>query len=109
MSDPESTLRTLTDEFLAQEDQIKLGGGSKAIDRQHAKNRLTARERINKLLDDGSHFQELGLWAAYGMYKDAGGAPGAGVVVGIGAVHGKKHMIIANDATVKAGAFFPMT
>jgi len=109
MSDPESTLRTLTDEFLAQEDQIKIGGGSKAIDRQHAKNRLTARERINKLIDDGSHFQELGLWAAYGMYKDAGGAPGAGVVVGIGSVHGKKHMIIANDATVKAGAFFPMT
>lgn len=109
MSDPESTLRALTHEFLAQEAQIQMGGGAKAIERQHAKNRLTARERIEKLIDDGSHFQELGLWAAHAMYKEAGGAPGAGVVVGIGSVHGKKHMIIANDATVKAGAFFPMT
>jgi 3-methylcrotonyl-CoA carboxylase beta subunit len=109
MSEPEATLRALTDEFLSQESQIMLGGGRKAIERQHAKRRLTARERINKLIDDGSHFQELGLWAAFGMYKEAGGAPGAGVVVGIGSVHGKKHMIIANDATVKAGAFFPMT
>lgn len=109
MSESDPTLRTLTQEFLSQEDQIKQGGGPKAIERQHAKSRLTARERIEKLVDDGSHFQELGLWAAYGMYTDAGGAPGAGVVVGIGSVHGKKHMIIANDATVKAGAFFPMT
>lgn len=109
MSDPELTLRALTHEFLAQEAQIQMGGGAKAIERQHAKNRLTARERIEKLIDDGSHFQELGLWAAHAMYKEAGGAPGAGVVVGIGSVHGKKHMIIANDATVKAGAFFPMT
>ncbi len=109
MSSTESILRTTTDEFLDQESKIKLGGGPKAIERQHAKNRLTARERIEKLIDDGSHFQELGLWAAHAMYKQAGGAPGAGVVVGIGSVHGKKHMIIANDATVKAGAFFPMT
>ncbi len=109
MSDSESTLRAMTHEFLAQEAQIQMGGGAQAIERQHAKNRLTARERIEKLIDDGSHFQELGLWAAHAMYKEAGGAPGAGVVVGIGSVHGKKHMIIANDATVKAGAFFPMT
>ncbi|MCR9076437.1 MAG: acyl-CoA carboxylase subunit beta, partial [bacterium] len=109
MSESDPTLRTLTHEFLSQEDQIKQGGGPKAIERQHAKSRLTARERIQKLIDDGSHFQELGLWAAYEMYPEAGGAPGAGVVVGIGSVHGKKHMIIANDATVKAGAFFPMT
>jgi acetyl-CoA carboxylase carboxyltransferase component len=109
MSDSKSTLCALTHEFLAQEAQIQMGGGAKAIERQHAKNRLTARERIEKLIDDGSHFQELGLWAAHAMYKEAGGAPGAGVVVGIGSVHGKKHMIIANDATVKAGAFFPMT
>ena len=108
MSDP-MTLAELTESFLETEAQIKLGGGPKAIERQHAKNRLTARERIEKLVDEGSFFQELGLWSAYGMYGEHGGAPGAGVVTGIGDVHGVKHMIIANDATVKAGAFFPMT
>ncbi len=105
----ESTLRETTDAFLQIETAIQRGGGDKAIARQHAKNRLTARERIAELIDPDSFFQELGLWAAYEMYKEAGGAPGAGVVVGIGSVHGKRHMIIANDATVKAGAFFPMT
>ena len=109
MSETESSLRALTGEFLAIEERIRLGGGEKAIERQHEKGRLTARERIGKLVDEGSFFQELGLWAAYEMYAEAGGAPGAGVVVGIGVVHGKRHMIIANDATVKAGAFFPMT
>ena len=103
------TLRDLTSEFLTIESGIKLGGGTKAIERQHAKGRLTARERIDLLVDPGSVFQELGLWSAYNMYMEAGGAPGAGVVTGIGSVHGVKHMIIANDATVKAGAFFPMT
>lgn len=107
------TLRKTTGEFLEIESQIQLGGGSKAIERQHAKGRLTARERIQLLVDPDSGsqcgFQEFGLWAAYGMYKEAGGAPGAGVVTGIGCVHGVRHMIIANDATVKAGAFFPMT
>ncbi|MEM8757125.1 MAG: acyl-CoA carboxylase subunit beta [Planctomycetota bacterium] len=104
-----SPLRSATDEFLDQEAAIRLGGGPKAIDRQHAKGRLTARERIDRLVDDGSFFQELGLWAAFGMYAEHGGAPGAGVVTGVGRVHGRPHMIIANDATVKAGAFFPMT
>ncbi|GAB5494925.1 MAG: acyl-CoA carboxylase subunit beta [Phycisphaerales bacterium] len=104
-----STLRTATDEFLEQEASIRMGGGAKAIDRQHAKDRLTARERIEKLVDPGSVFQELGLWAAFGMYKEHGGAPAAGVVTGVGTVSGRRHMIIANDATVKAGAFFPMT
>ncbi|MCA9304691.1 MAG: hypothetical protein KC996_11270, partial [Phycisphaerales bacterium] len=99
MSKSPSTLRSTTDAFLETEAEIKLGGGEKAIARQHAKNRLTARERIDKLIDEGSFFQELGLWAGYEMYKEAGGAPGAGVVVGIGSVHGKRHMIIANDAT----------
>jgi 3-methylcrotonyl-CoA carboxylase beta subunit len=109
MSDTPSTLRSRTDEFLDIESQIKFGGGEKAIARQHAKSRLTARERLDLLVDSDTHFQELGLWAGYEMYQDAGGAPGAGVVVGIGTVAGKRHMIIANDATVKAGAFFPMT
>jgi acetyl-CoA carboxylase carboxyltransferase component len=89
-----------------QEAQIRLGGGAKAIARQHEKNRLTARERIDKLCFD---FFELGLWAAHGMYPEWGGAPSAGVVTGVGTVSGRRVMVIANDATVKAGAFFPMT
>lgn len=91
-----------------QETQIKLGGGAKAIARQHEKNRLTARERIDNLCDPGTFF-ELGLWAAHGMYAEWGGAPSAGVVTGVGTVSGRRVMVIANDATVKAGAFFPMT
>src|SRR5438477_1905978 len=93
----------------AEEARIRLGGGPKAIDRQHEKGRLTARERIAKLLDPGEPLFELGLWAAWGMYEDWGGAPSAGVVTGVGTVAGRRLMLIANDATVKAGAFFPMT
>ncbi len=93
----------------AEEDTIRMGGGEKAIEAQHAKGRLTARERLNLLLDQGTEFRELGLWAAHGMYLEYGGAPGAGVVTGIGRVSGRLCMIVANDATVKAGAFFPMT
>jgi 3-methylcrotonyl-CoA carboxylase beta subunit len=90
------------------EQQIKLGGGPKAIERQHEKIRLTARERIDRLCDTGTFF-ELALWAAWNMYTDWGGAPSAGVVTGVGTVMGRRVMVIANDATVKAGAFFPMT
>ena len=93
----------------AEEDLIRLGGGEKAKEAQHAKGRLTARERIKLLLDEGTEFLELGLWAAHGMYAEYGGAPGAGVVTGLGRVSGRLCMIVANDATVKAGAFFPMT
>ncbi|MFA6044383.1 MAG: carboxyl transferase domain-containing protein [Phycisphaerales bacterium] len=107
MSTP--ALRDLTSTMLATEAKIRLGGGTTAIERQHEKGRLTARERVDKLIDPGSFFQELGLWAAFEMYKEYGGAPAAGVVTGIGQVHGRHCMIIANDATVKAGAFFPMT
>ena len=92
-----------------QEAAIRLGGGAKAIDRQHEKGRLTARERVTKLLDPGTDLFELGLWAAWGMYAEWGGAPSAGVVTGVGTVSGRRVMVIANDATVKAGAFFPMT
>src|SRR5688572_25234571 len=88
---------------------IRQGGGTAAIERQHAKGRLTARERIARVLDGNSGYLELGLWAAHGMYDSWGGAPGAGVVTAIGMVAGRRHMVIANDATVKAGAFFPMT
>jgi 3-methylcrotonyl-CoA carboxylase beta subunit len=92
-----------------QEDDIRQGGGAKAIDAQHGKKRLTARERLALLLDPGEEFLELGLFAAFGMYEEWGGAPGAGVVTGLGSVAGRLVMVIANDATVKAGAFFPMT
>jgi acetyl-CoA carboxylase carboxyltransferase component len=102
-------LMALIASMRAEEDSIRLGGGSKAVDAQHAKGRLTARERLTLLLDEGTEFLELGLWAAHGMYAEFGGAPSAGVVTGVGWVSGRLCMIVANDATVKAGAFFPMT
>jgi acetyl-CoA carboxylase carboxyltransferase component len=91
------------------EADLRMGGGAKAAEAQHTKGRLTVRERLDLLLDQDKEFLELGLWAAHGMYGEYGGAPGAGVVTGIGRVCGRLCMIIANDATVKAGAFFPMT
>jgi len=100
---------TLMAELRRQEDSIRLGGGSKAAEAQRAKGRLTVRDRLELLLDEGTELLELGLWAAYEMYTEYGGAPGAGVVTGLGRVCGRLCMIIANDATVKAGAFFPMT
>lgn len=107
-------LREIAEEFRRIEAEIRQGGGLKAIARQHAAGRLTARERIEHLIDPPSErwpagFVEAGLWAAHGMYSEFGGAPGAGVVTGVAAVAGRLSMIIANDATVKAGAFFPMT
>jgi len=93
----------------AEEDVIREGGGAKAADAQRAKGRLTVRERLALLLDPGAEWMELGLWAAHGMYAEFGGAAGAGVVTGLGRVEGRLCMIVANDATVKAGAFFPMT
>ena len=104
----EATLRLLK-EIRVEEARIQEGGGAKAVEAQHAKGRLTARERLGLLLDADSEWTELGLWAAYGMYGEWGGAPGAGAVSGLGRVGGKLCLIIANDATVKAGAFFPMT
>ncbi len=103
------TLRDLAAQHVAAEAKIRLGGGPVAIERQHEKRRLTARERVARLIDPRTTFQELGLWAAHGMYAEYGGAPAAGVVTGTGVIHGRRAMIIANDATVKAGAFFPMT
>ena len=93
----------------AEESAIREGGGARATEAQRAKGRLTVRERLKLLLDEGSDFLELGLWAAHGMYAEYGGAPSAGVVTGLGRVSGRLCMIVANDATVKAGAFFPMT
>ncbi len=125
---PAGGLKATAAEYARQAAAIRAGGGAKAIERQHAKGRLTARERVAKLVDpvesakpgtgvgagdvhaaEIPNFQELGLWSAFGMYGEHGGAPAAGVVTGIGLVQGRRCMIIANDATVKAGAFFPMT
>jgi 3-methylcrotonyl-CoA carboxylase beta subunit len=92
-----------------EEEQIAQGGGAKAIELQHKKGRLTARERIAKLIDPGSHFFELSAYAAWEMYEEWGGAPAAGTITGLAHICGRMFMLIANDATVKAGAFFPMT
>jgi 3-methylcrotonyl-CoA carboxylase beta subunit len=99
----------LLTEIKNEEEEIREGGGAKAIEAQHKKNRLTARERIAALIDPGTHFFELAIYAAYEMYEEWGGAPAAGTITGLGRVAGRLFMIIANDATVKAGAFFPMT
>jgi 3-methylcrotonyl-CoA carboxylase beta subunit len=107
----EANMRFMADLVSAvrnEEEQISEGGGPKAIESQHSKGRLTARERIQKLVDPGSFF-ELGIYAGYRMYEEWGGAPAAGVITGLARIETRMVMIIANDATVKAGAFFPMT
>ena len=107
----ESNMRALADlvaQIRNEEEKIREGGGPKAIENQHVKSRLTARERINLLADPGTFF-ELGLYVAHRMYEEWGGAPAAGVITGLVRIHGRLVMLIVNDATVKAGAFFPMT
>ena len=89
--------------------RVKLGGGEKRIEKHHAKGKMTARERIDFLLDDKSKAIEIGAFAGEGMYKEHGGCPSGGVVVKIGYVSGKQCIVVANDATVKAGAWFPIT
>ena len=93
----------------AEEAALRLGGGAKALDKQRAQGKMTARERVAALCDPGAAFHELGLWAAHGMYAEWGGAPSAGVVTGVGTIHGRDVVVVSNDATVKAGAWFPMT
>lgn len=102
-------MMALLGQIRQQEAVLREGGGEKATAAQHGRNRLTVRERLELLLDPGSAWFELGLFAAFGMYEEWGGAPSAGVVTGMGRVAGRLCMVIANDATVKAGAFFPMT
>ncbi len=104
-----TSLAELVARFRTEEEAIRAGGGAKAIDAQHKKGRLTARERIKLLMDADTRFLELGIYVAHGMYQEWGGAPAAGCITGLASVHGRMMMIIANDATVKAGAFFPMT
>lgn len=90
-------------------EQVKLGGGKSRIEKEHAKGKLTARERIDYLRDGGTDFLEIGAFVADGMYQEEGGCPSGGVVTGIGSVSGRMCVIVANDATVKAGAWFPIT
>ncbi|HYK49375.1 MAG TPA: acyl-CoA carboxylase subunit beta [Terriglobales bacterium] len=107
----ESNMRALADlvaQVRNEEEKIREGGGPKAIENQHSKSRLTARERIHLLADPGTFF-ELGAYAAHRMYEEWGGAPAAGVITGLARIHTRLVMLIVNDATVKAGAFFPMT
>ena len=99
----------LEEQVLENRQEIGKGGGERAAQRLHSKGRLTARERIALLVDAQAPFDELMSYAGWGMYEEAGGAPSGGVVTGIGQIHGRPWMIIANDATVKAGAFFPIT
>lgn len=102
-------LKEIIDEIESTESEIKKGGGEKRIKKQHDKGKMTARERVEKLIDEDSTFYELGLWAGYELYPEEGGCPAGGVVTGIGQINGRNCMIIANDATVKAGSWFPIT
>lgn len=104
---PTSRLRELTDELQQLEDRLRLGGGPDKIDRQHQQGKLTARERIEKLLDKDAYVQEIGLLVAYDQYD--GNAPAAGVVTVVGRVEGREVVVVANDATVKAGSWWPET
>lgn len=90
-------------------EKVKMGGGAKRIKKQHERGKMTARERIKRLVDDESYFLEIGALAGHEMYEEYGGCPAGGVVAGIGKVSGRLCMIVANDATVKAGAWFPIT
>src|SRR5437867_3147430 len=109
IAQPESPLQTLTEQFAQEEAKLREGGGAAGLERQRKLGRLPARERIGLLIDKKSLFLEIGLWSAHGMYTEVGGAVAAGVIIGVGEVHDRACMIIANDASVKAGAFFPAT
>src|SRR5215218_4022771 len=100
-----SQLREVTTEIERQEVELRKGGSDAGHERQKKLGRLNVRERLQKLLDEDSNFLELNLWSAHGMYPDVGEVPAAGVVTGVGTVSHRECMIVANDATVKAGAF----
>lgn len=107
--DRRARYEALLAELFARADEVKPGGGAARIAREHERGKLTARERIAALLDNENDFTELGLFAGYGMYEEEGGCPSAGTVMGLGKVSGRLCLIVANDATVKAGAWFPIT
>ncbi len=102
-------LQALKEQFSKTEKEIKQGGGPKRVKKEHDKGKWTARERITYLVDSQDTWYEVGLWAGYEMYEEEGGCPAGGVITGIGEVSGRKCVIVANDATVKAGAWFPIT
>ena len=105
----EDKLKQLISAMEQKLEKVKLGGGKSRIDKQHEQGKMTARERIDFLIDKNSDFIEIGAFAGDGMYAEHGGCPSGGVVMGIGYVSGKQCIIVANDATVKAGAWFPIT
>jgi acetyl-CoA carboxylase carboxyltransferase component len=105
----EDQIKQLIYQLKTKYEKVKLGGGEKRIQAQHKQGKLTARQRIDLLIDKDKPFLEVGAFAADGMYEEVGGCPSAGVVVGIGYICGRQAVIVANDATVKAGAWFPMT
>jgi 3-methylcrotonyl-CoA carboxylase beta subunit len=105
----EDVMKQLISKMENRLDKIYLGGGQKRIDKEHAKGKMTARERVAALVDPGTDTVEMGAFAGYDMYEEHGGCPGGAVVVVIGYVSGKQCIIVANDATVKAGAWFPIT
>src|SRR6478609_1885257 len=102
-----SHLRRLTEELLSLENRLRQGGGSSKIEKQHRDGKLTARERVDRLKDADSPFLEIGLLVAYDKYE--GQAPAAGVVTGLARIAGRPAVIVANDATVKAGSWWPET
>lgn len=105
----EDWMKLMLSEVNQQMEKIKLGGGKKSMEKQRERNKLTARERIDYLCDKDLPFVEIGAFAGYGMYEDEGGCPAGGTVAGIGYVSGRQCVIVANDQTVKAGAWFPIT
>jgi 3-methylcrotonyl-CoA carboxylase beta subunit len=102
-------MRTLLAGLKEKGDRVREGGGAEAIARHRKRNKLTARERIERLVDPGGPILEIGLFTAHGMYQEYGGAPSAGTIVVVGRIEGRETVIVANDATVKAGAWFPIT
>lgn len=105
----DETFKRLLLDMRERANETKLGGGKEAMEKHRKRGKLPARERIQKLIDPGSQFLEVGMFAAHEMYAEYGGAPSSGTVFGIGRIHGREIVIVANDATVKAGAWFPIT
>lgn len=105
----EGHMQSLLQALRMRGEATRLGGGKAAIEKQHSKGKMTARERIAGLIDPGSRFLEVGLFTAHEMYEEYGGAPSSGTVFGIGTIQGRTVVVVANDATVKAGAWFPIT
>ncbi len=105
----EDVMKLSLSEMRQRLEKIYLGGGKKSIDKQKERNKLTARERIDYLIDKDKPFIEIGAFAGYDMYEEEGGCPAGGTVAGVGYVSGRQCVIVANDQTVKAGAWFPIT